>query len=218
MASNLKSFVEDRLGANFINNPQERYVPGMLLETDWNSRLFGLYHDDPEFLREDGFAWDLLGIPEDNYGRIMVDSNMVQYSINEKRSIGGDANSESFGIVIDSGFAKEIKGVFKVSGMKAQVFKDSGSAFVLYKMLLDQKEANPDLWDWINDSMFITESIHVTSLTVTFDRWGDFSAKAAFEKGDIGVSGEVNANWLSDEKLEIVGAISVPIGIRGLKV
>ena len=86
MASKLYEFLNERYNAYPLMLATEKSIPGMLLEADWRR---GILLDiwptkHPEFRREEGFAWELLEQPEQEYESEMVDANIIQQSVNDK--------------------------------------------------------------------------------------------------------------------------------------
>jgi len=218
MALKLVEFMKDRYNAFAVTLGTERHAPGMLLETDWRPKLLGLWHGDPEFEREDGFAWDLLHQPADGFRSSFVAANIIQESINEKRSLGAGVDLPQLGITFSTALDSAFSALLKVTGIKARVFDDSAAPYHLIEALLRLKTTDKQLWDWVNDDCLVTESYHVASLSAEFKSEGTVSAKAAFEKAGHKVDAGVQCRWISESVMELVGTVAVPIAVRGLKV
>jgi hypothetical protein len=218
MASNIHKFLADRYSAFPLMLATERAIPGMLIETDWDVSIPIFWKETPEFRHEEGFTWDFLQLDENKYQSEIVEANIIQQSISERKSLGGDVSLPQYGISLGAALSSDFSGVFKVTGIKARVFKDTRSPYELIQALLKLKESNSSLWDWVNDDFLITESYYVTSFHAQFKSEKGLSAKAEFEKAGQKIEGKVKLNWINDSVLEMVGTPSVPIAVRGLKV
>lgn len=196
----------------------ERAIPGMLLETDWHAGFPRIWEAEPEFRREEGFAWELLQLDESKYQSDIVQANIIQESISEKTSLGGKVSLPQYGLSLGAALEAEFSAVFKVTGIKARVFENTRVPYELMQSLLKLKDFNPSLWNWVNDDFLITESYYVTSFVAQFKNERGLKAKAEFEKAGQKIEGEVKFDWISDSVLEMVGTPSVPIAIRGLRV
>lgn len=218
MASNIDKFLGERYSAFPLMLATERAIPGMLIETDWNVSFPILWKEKPKFRREEGFTWDLLKLDKNKYQSGIVDANIIQESISEKISLGGNVSLPQYGISLSTALSSNFSAVFKVTGIKARVFKDTSTPYELIQALLKLKGANPSLWDWVNDDFLITESYYVISFVAQLKNEKGLSAKAEFDKAGQKIEGKLSLSWISDSVLEMVGTPSVPIAVRGLKV
>ncbi|MCJ7631889.1 hypothetical protein MUP77_05765 [Candidatus Bathyarchaeota archaeon] len=215
MPGKLKRFFEERYGAYLLMLATERYIPGMLVKTQW---IWDFLRERPEFHGEEALAWELLEQEPGNFRSELVQANIIQESITDKVVLSGAVSLPQYGLSLGSDLDSEFTLVLNVTGVKARVFTDTSAPYHLMQDLLELKKSNPTMWKWVNDDFLITESYYVTSFTAEFRGEKGASVKAAFENAGQQVSGDVKLHWKNESTLTMVGTPSVPIAVRGLKV
>jgi len=218
MFTKFLNFLWQRCGAAPLILTADRAVPGMLLETEWPSPFLVALNLAPRFLREDGFAWEHLGLSEADYETVVADANIIQESVNDKLSLEGDVSLPQVGFSLDGRLTSKFSGVFRITGVSARVFLRSTAPYQLMQALLAVKESDPPLWKWVNDDFLICESYYVTSFTAELKSEVGLSARAEFEKAGLKITAGIKLDWISDSTFRLTGTATVPVAVRGLKI
>lgn len=211
MSSKIQEFMKERYGAHLLPLATERAMPGMLLETDWG---FGKV----TFTREEGYAWEYLGLAADEFSSSLVEANLIQEGINDKTKIGGDISLPQFGLKLSASLESEFQMQIKVTGVCGRTFDKSRAGFDLVQSLLQLKKKNKPLWDWVNDDFLIVESFYVTSFIAQFKGGTGVTAKVAFDKAGQKIEVGVSYEWIGDSMLQVSGLPKVPLAVRGMKI
>lgn len=213
----LQDFMRDRFGAFVLNLASSRCTPGMLLHARWRPVWFGA-PPKPHFRREEGYAWDYLGLREEQFPTELVPSNIIQQEVTEKVELEGEASIPQLGIAFEGSSLRESGALIRITGIQARVFSRSSDGFFLFQQLLKLRQIDPARWDWVNDDCLVTEGFHVTSFRAEFQERAGNSVRAAFEQGGARIGGGMSGRWESDSILELEGTAEVPLAVRGLRV
>lgn len=216
MGLDVYNFMRERYNAHLVPLVTERAIPGFLFDVRWHWAL--PFDSKPEFLGEDGHAWDFIDVDESAFGSSVVKANIVQESVADQRTLGGTLSLPQYGLSFGSTLTSSFKISLTITGIRARVFDRSPAPIELLEALLALRESNSAYWDWINDDLLVTESYYVTSFHASFRNLSDVSAKAAFDAASQRIETGISYKWLTDSELKVDGMPSVPLAVRGLRV
>lgn len=213
----LKEFVEDRLRAFIPPTPTENSRPG---------RLFGVQrwgwaipiNTSPHIAGELGWAWDFTDEREEQHQRAFAQGNPVQERILDSRTFGIGFPLPQYGLNIGASFRELFEVSITITAMRIESFRLGTSAPDLYERLLSLRRGNRHYWRFINNSLFVTESIYVSECAIHFDGSGERSAKAEIETAGASFGGSLNATWKTESDVLLKGTPPAPLAIRGMRV
>lgn len=218
MLSKLQSFFT-RYGAYLIFLGDERIKPGMLLEVrHWVPSWLPPGLGNLDFTLQDGYAWEFTGEPEANYPCGLFQANYIQVSVSDKTELAANVSLPQFGVTADAGFAHRFAVAIRLTGLMAKGFLKGASLPELHKNLLKLRTTDPEKWKWVNNDFLVAETFHVTEFEATFKSSGNVTAKAAYESGQLKISGSITYKWENESTLKCSGPVSVPLAARGIRV
>jgi len=222
---NLKEFIEERVGGILLELATEDIVPGVILDVQresgfgyWLKEIFtvSLYEKKYIVRRSDGAVWEYTGLPKIEFDSSLVPGNMVQEQIKHELSLDAKASLPQYGVTFSGDLKTAYSAVLKVGKIQARVFKNPAVLYKANQYLLALKKSDPEKWEWVNGDFLVSETYYTTELSWVFYGDGSVDAKADFEKAGFKTSGQITANWTSNNILSLSGEPSVPFAVRGM--
>ena len=193
-----------------------KVCPGMLLETFWEPAI--PWDTRPVFRREEGYAWEVLGIPAAGYENEEGPGNILAGDILEKVEFGAHLPLPQYGLDAALNFANRWTATLTVTAVKVRTFRRGFSGHELRAKLREFRESDPQRWKWVLDDFLVTDSYHTDALRFEFRQDGEASAKAELDKAGLKAEGTVQLSWEDEWTLVLRGTAEAPFAVRGFKI
>lgn len=216
MGGRLNEHMYKAYGAFPLGLVNENVRPGMLIETRWRPAL--PLNSYPHFLRQEGFAWELLDLSPDKFQSELHRANILAGEFTEKIGFDGTLPLPQYGLNLSASFNRVRKAKLTIGAVYGRTFTRGFAAHELHAALRKLQETDPARGGWVEDDYLVTECYYTADLTFTFAEQGDMTAKAELQKAGLKIAAEIKANWTDEHTLVLQGAAAAPFAVRGMRV